>query len=147
MLSDHGDNADDEIDVDVSTDESTEMMPPLPPVSWFKKTEVYCGKFRKPYNKDHRDEEQPFFDCQDQTREQLDILQQVDPWMRNAPKSVPFVKSCSSVNLPPVPCVRSWVCTNACQSRHHSLTVKQRSSSNIEETMSSGPLCEAKICL
>ena len=79
VLSDHGDNADDEVDVDVSTDETTGMMPPLPPVSWFKKIEMYCGTFRKPCNKDHRDDEYPFFDCQDEMREQPDILQQVDP--------------------------------------------------------------------
>ena len=99
VLSDHGDNADDEVDVDVSTDETTEMMPPLPPVSWFKKTKMYCGKFGNPCNKDHRDEEYPFFDCQDEMREQLDILKQVDPWARNAPRFVPHVKSCSSVNF------------------------------------------------
>ena len=46
VLSNHGDDADDEVDVDVSTNETTEMMPPLPPVSWLKKTEAYCGKFR-----------------------------------------------------------------------------------------------------
>ena len=32
-------------------------------------------------------------------REQIDLLQQVDPWMRNAPKSLPLVKGCSSVNF------------------------------------------------
>ena len=99
VLSNHGDDVDDEVDVDVSTNETTEMMPPLPPISWLKKTEAYCGKFRKPCNKDHRDEEHPFFECQDEMREQIDILQQMDPWMRNAPKSLPLVKGCSSVNF------------------------------------------------
>ena len=46
VLSDHGD----EVDVDESTYETTEMMPPLPPDSWFKRTEMLCGKFRKPCN-------------------------------------------------------------------------------------------------
>ena len=89
VLSNHGDDVDDEVDVDVSTNETTEMMPPLPP----------SGKFRKPCNKDHRDEEHPFFECQDEMREQIGILQQMDPWMRNAPKSLPLVKGCSSVNF------------------------------------------------
>ena len=31
VLSNHGDNVDDEVDVDVSTNETSEMMPPLPP--------------------------------------------------------------------------------------------------------------------
>ena len=53
VLSDHGD----EVDVDEPTDETTEMMPPLPPDSWFKKTEMLCGKFRKPCNGGHRDQE------------------------------------------------------------------------------------------
>ena len=87
------------VDVDVSTNETTEMMPPLPPLSWLKKTEAYCEKFRKHCNKDHRDEEHPFFECQDEMHEQIDILQQMDPWMRNAPKSLPLVKGCSSVNF------------------------------------------------
>ena len=99
VLSNHGDDVDDEVDVDVSANEITEMMPPLPLISWLKKTEAYCGKFRKPCNKDHRDEEHPFFECQDEMREQIDILQQMDPWMRNAPKSLPLVKGCSSVNF------------------------------------------------
>ena len=47
VLSYHGDDVDDEVDVDVSTNETTEMMPPLPLISWLKKTEAYCGKFRK----------------------------------------------------------------------------------------------------
>ena len=99
VLSNHGDDVDDEVDVDVSTNETTEMMPPLPPISWLKKTEAYCGKFRKPCKKDHRDEEHPFFECQDEMREQIENLQQMDPWMRNAPKSLPLVKGCSSVNF------------------------------------------------
>ena len=36
VFSDHGDEVED--------DESTEMMPPLPPGSWLKKTETFCWK-------------------------------------------------------------------------------------------------------
>ena len=92
VLSDRGD----EVDDDESTDETTEMMPPLPPDSWFKRTEMFCGKFRKPCNEDHQDEEDPFLDCRDGKQEQFDALQQMDPWARNAPKSVPDVKGCLS---------------------------------------------------
>ena len=105
VLSDHGDTADDEVEVDDSTDETTEMMPPLPPDSWFKKTEMLCGKFPKPCNGDHRDEEYPFFDCWDRKPEQSDVVQHVDPWARNAPKSVPNVKGCLSVELSCLFCV------------------------------------------
>ena len=60
------------------------MMPPLPPDSWFKRTETFCGKFWKPCNADHRDEEDPFLDCWDGKQEQFDALHQMDPWARNA---------------------------------------------------------------
>ena len=74
--------------------------------------------FQKPCNEeeDHRDDEQcPFFDCWDGKHEQFDALQQMDPWARNAPKSVPDVKGCISVNFPlSVLCARSWECTNVC---------------------------------
>ena len=69
--------------------ETTEIMPTLPPSSWFKRTETFCGKFRKSCNEDHQDEEDPFFDCWDGKQEQFDALQQMDPWARNAPKSEP----------------------------------------------------------
>ena len=72
----------------------------LQPGSWFKRTETSCGKFRKPCNEDHQDEDDPFFDCGDGKQEQFDALQQMDPWARNAPKSVPDVKGCLSVNFP-----------------------------------------------
>ena len=36
VLSNHGDDVDDEVDVDVSTNETTEMMPPLPLISWLQ---------------------------------------------------------------------------------------------------------------
>ena len=52
VLSDHGH----EVDGDESTYETTEMMPPLPPDSWFKRTETFCRKFRTTCNEDHRDE-------------------------------------------------------------------------------------------
>ena len=39
---DHGD----EVAGDASTFETTELMPPLPLDSWFKRTETLCGKFR-----------------------------------------------------------------------------------------------------
>ena len=38
----------DEMDDDESTYETKEMMPPLPPHAWFKRTETLCGKCRKP---------------------------------------------------------------------------------------------------
>ena len=85
---------------DESTNETTEMMPPLPPGSWFKRTETFCVKFRKPCNEDHQDEEDPFFDCWDGKQEQSDASQQMDPWARNAPKSEPGSKGCLSVNFP-----------------------------------------------
>ena len=68
-LSDHNDTMENEIEVDEFPEDTTGMMPPLPPASWFKKTETLkhtemnCGKFRNPCNGDHRDEESPFFDC------------------------------------------------------------------------------------
>ena len=99
-LSDHSVAVEDEVDIDESSEEVTEMMPPLPPASWYKKTDNYCGKFRKPRKGDHRDEESSFFDCWDWKHEQSDVLQQGDPWARNAPKSVPNVKSCLSENCP-----------------------------------------------
>ena len=68
-----------EVDVDDSTCETTETMPPL---------------------QDHRDEEYPFLDCWDGKQEQFDALQQVDLWARNAPKSEPDVKGCLTVSLP-----------------------------------------------
>ena len=91
VLSDHGD----EVEVDEPTNETTEMMPPLPLDSWFKRTETFCGKFRKPCNA-----EDPFLDCWIVKQEQCDAVQQMDPWARIAPKSVPDVKGCTSVNFP-----------------------------------------------
>ena len=91
VLSDHGD----EVDDDESTNETTEMMPSLPPGSWFERTETFCVKFRNPCNEDHQDEEDPFFDCWVGKQEQFDALQQMDLWVRNAPKSQPDVKVAS----------------------------------------------------
>ena len=51
VLSDHGD----EVNDDESIFETIQMMPPLPPDSWFKKTETLCGMFRKPCNEDHQE--------------------------------------------------------------------------------------------
>ena len=96
VLSDHGD----EVEDDEPTNETTEMMLPLPPGSLFKRTETLCGKSRKPCKEGHQDEEDPFFDCWDGKQEQSDALQQMDPWARNAPKSEPDVKGCLSVNFP-----------------------------------------------
>ena len=87
VSSDHGDD----MDGDESTYETTEMMPPPPPDSWFKKTETLFGKFRKPCNEDHRDEEDPFHDCWDGKQETV---------RRFAAKSVPDVKGCFSANFP-----------------------------------------------
>ena len=96
VLSKHGD----EVDVDESTCKTTEMMPPLPPVPWFNRTETFCGKFRKPCNEDHHDEEDPFLDCWDGKQEQFDALQPMDPRARNGPKSEPCVKGCLTLNFP-----------------------------------------------
>ena len=69
VLSDDNDTIENEVEVDEFPEDTRGMMPPLPPASWFKKTEtlkhaeMHCGKFRKPCNGDHRDEESPFFDC------------------------------------------------------------------------------------
>ena len=68
VLSDHGDD----MDGDESTNDTTEMMPPPPPDSWFKRTERLCGKFWKPCNEDHRDEEDPFHDCWDGKQKRFD---------------------------------------------------------------------------
>ena len=46
-----------------------------------------------------RDEESPFFDCWDGKHEQSDVFQQVDPWVRNAPKSKPNVEGRFPVNF------------------------------------------------
>ena len=95
----------DDGDVDEFLQAATGIVSPPPPASWFKNTEtskqneMHCRKFRKPCNGDRRDEESPFFDCWDGKHEQSDVVQQVDPWARNAPKSVPSVKSCLSVNF------------------------------------------------
>ena len=42
-------------------------------------------------------EESSFFDCWD---EQSDVLQQAEPWARNAPKSISSAERCTSVKLP-----------------------------------------------
>ena len=75
------------------------MMPPMPPDSWFKRTETICGKFRKPCNDVYRDEEVPFLDCWD-GKQQVRRFATNGPWARNAPKPVPDVKGCLSVNFP-----------------------------------------------
>ena len=61
------------VDGDESTLETTELMPPLPLDSRFNRTETLCGKFRKPGNEDHRDEEDPFLDCWNGEQEQFDF--------------------------------------------------------------------------
>ena len=87
----HGDAVEDDVDVNEFSEEAKGVMPPLPRASWFlednapKHTEMYCRKFRKICNGDHRHEESPFFDCFDWKQEQSDDLQQVDPGARNAP--------------------------------------------------------------
>ena len=136
VLSDHGD----EVDGDESTYETTEMMPPLPPGSWFKRTETLCWKFRKPCNEDHRDEEDPFLDCWDGKQEQFDVLQQMDPWAR--PKSVPDVKGCLSVNFPVFSVCQKLGCTNVCQLKRHSMTspVQEKTDRATTPMMESGGL-------
>ena len=47
VLLDHNDTVEDEDEVDESSEETTGVMPPLPPVSWFNKTDMHCGKSRK----------------------------------------------------------------------------------------------------
>ena len=56
VLSDHGDTVEDEDEVDESSEETTGVVPPLPRVSWFKKTEMALREVRKSCNGDHRDE-------------------------------------------------------------------------------------------
>ena len=100
VLSDHGDAEEDDDDVDEFLEEATRIIPPPPLASWFKNTEtskhneMHCRNFRKPCDGNRRDEESPFFDCWDWKHEQSGVLQQVDLWARNAPKSVPSVISC-----------------------------------------------------
>ena len=96
VLSDHGD----EVQDDEPTNETTELMPPLPPDSWLKRTETFCGKFREPCNEDHQDAEDSFLDCWVGKQEKFDALQQMGPWARDAAKSEPDVKGCLSVNFP-----------------------------------------------
>ena len=97
VLSDHGD-AEGDGDVNEFLEEDTGIVSPSPAASWFKNTEtsnsneMHSRKFRKPCNGDRRDEESPFFDCWDGKHEQSDVVQQVDPWARIAPKSEPDVK-------------------------------------------------------
>ena len=102
VLPDHGD-AEDDGEVDELFEDATGIMPLPPPAFWSKNTETsnrderHCRKFTKPCNGDCPDEESPFFNYWDGKHEQSDALQQMDPW---APKSVPNVKSCLSVNFP-----------------------------------------------
>ena len=128
--SDDGDAVEDDVDVDGFPEES-EKAPPPPTCLLVqedrdvsKHTAMHGEKFREPCNGDRRDEESPLFDCWDWKHDQSDVLQQVDPWARNAPKSVPNVKSCLSLCEHPVfvLCVRSWVCTNICQFKLHRMT-------------------------
>ena len=128
MLSDHGD-AEDGGDVDEVLEEATGIMPLPPPASWSKNTEtlkhneMQCRKFRKPCNGDRRDEESQFFDCWDGKHEQSDALQQMNPWVRNAPMSVSSEKSCFSVTFPVCSaCQKLEVCTSVCQAKLPSLT-------------------------
>ena len=68
VLSNHGDVVEHDVVADQSSEESTETMTPLPPVSWFQETrtskhaQVLCGKFLKPFNgNDRRDGEESSF--------------------------------------------------------------------------------------
>ena len=94
VRSDHGE----EVDGGESTNETTDMMPPLPLDSWFKRRR-FAGCFENLAMSTER-RRVPFLDCWDDKQEQFDALQQFDPWARNAPKSVPDVKGCLSVNFP-----------------------------------------------
>ena len=82
-LSDHGD--------DVDGDECTESMPPLPPDSWYKRTETLCGSFGNlavrmtETNRIHSL-------IVGMSKNSSTFLHQMDRWARNAPKSVPDVK-------------------------------------------------------
>ena len=130
VLADHGDAVEDEVDVDESTDETTEMIPPLPPASSLKKTS-------------HRDEEYPFLDCWDWKHEQSDVLQHVDARARNAPKSVPNVKGFFSANFRARSvCQKLGVCTNDCQLKRHRVTspVREKTDRATTPMMESGGL-------
>ena len=93
MLSDHGDTVEDDVDVNEFSEEATGVMLPLPPASWFTKTEtskhteMYCMKFRKPCNGIGN-------------MSSLIFLQHVDPGARHASKSVPNVKKLSLSECP-----------------------------------------------
>ena len=52
----------------------------------------------------------------------LDVSQQADPWARNAPKSVPNVKSCLSLKLLVCSVCQKLVCTNISQLKLISVT-------------------------
>ena len=95
--------------VDESSEESTETVPQLPPLSWFRETRTCCN------GNNCRDGEEPsFFDCRDWRHEQSDTLQQVGPRAQNAAKSVHPVRKFALrfSELPNVFCVRSWAFAN-----------------------------------
>ena len=103
----------DDVVVDESSEERTETVPQLPPLSWFRETRTCCNGISC------RDGEEPsFFDCWEWRHEQSDTSQQVDPWAQNAAKSVYPVRKFAlpSRELASVFCVRSWAfSTDMCQ--------------------------------
>ena len=63
---------------------------------------------------DHGDtedgEESSFFDCWD---DQSDVLQLVDPWARNVPKSFSTAKGCITVTFPACPVCQKVGCVHS----------------------------------
>ena len=84
-----------------------------------------------------------FLDCWDAKQEQFDALQQMDTRARNAPKSVPDVKGCLSVNFPCLFCVpeAGSVPTSANEKRHSTTSpVKEKTDRATTPMMESGGL-------
>ena len=139
-VSDHGD----EVDVDESTYETTEMMPPLPPDSWFKKTETLCRKFRKPCSGDHRDEEYPFPDCWDWEARTASTF--CNKWILGHEDGTEVCTRCERLPLSELSCLfcvseAGGVPTSA-NSRRHSVTspAKQKTDRATTSMMESGSL-------
>ena len=95
VLSDRGDEMDD----DESTYETTEMMPPLPPVPGSRRQRRFAGSFGN-LAMMITETKRIHSLIVGMGSNKFDVLQQMDPWARNAPKPVPDVKGCLSVNFP-----------------------------------------------
>ena len=97
VFSDHGDEVED--------DESTEMMPPLPPMVSFGNIAMKITKTKRIH----------FFIVGMGSKSSPTLCKQMDPWARNALKSERDVKGCLSETSLSVQCAGSWECTDDCQ--------------------------------